>query len=91
MCFNKDSSSLLIFCHFSEKCDYLFGLGEKFGQLFWASIAVECYQNRPGYIPVVKTVCKNTFQKFDDTQCEADRTERCKLTRRQGVVLTRTF
>ena len=40
MCFNKDSSSLLIFCHFSEKYDYLFGLGEKFGQFFWAPIAV---------------------------------------------------
>ena len=53
MCFHKDSSSLLIFsvCHFSEKYDYLFGLGEKFGQFFWVPIAVECYQNRPGYAP----------------------------------------
>ena len=51
MCFNKDSSSLLIFCHFSEKYDYLFGLGEEFGQFFWAPITVERYQNRPGYVP----------------------------------------
>ena len=42
--FNKDSSSLLIFCHFSGKYDYLLaGLMEKFGQFFWAPIAVKRY------------------------------------------------
>ena len=52
MCFNKDSSSLLIFCHFSGKYDYLLaGLGQRFGQFFWAPIAVERYQKRPGYVP----------------------------------------
>ena len=49
MCFKKDSSFLLIFSViFSKKYDYLFGLGEKFGQFFWVPIVVECYQNKTG-------------------------------------------
>ena len=54
MCFSKDSSSLLIFCHISEKYNYLSGLGEKFGQFSWVPIAVERYQNRPGHVPKKK-------------------------------------
>ena len=59
-----------IFCHFSEKYDYLFGLGEKFGQFFWVPRAVERYQNRPGYVPdiSVSTGLQNVMDRYRTDQ-----------------------